>query len=433
MPQYFSDLGYKTHLVGKWHLGYETKEHLPTRRGFDTFFGYLNGYLGYWDGIHYYNDRAGRDFRRGEKGAWREVYGRYLTEVLTEEAVKVIKDQNETDSFLLFVNHVAVHTTELSMEKEAPPDVTNHTGRGILRDMARWMDWSVGEIIAELDKKQILNNTIVVFISDNGAPTCCVHYANYGSNWPFRGQKVSTHEGGVRTVALVYSSMFQQVPRVTEQIFHITDWLPTLYSAAGGDVKKLQAQDGIDQWRSLTAVTEGPRKEFLVDIDENTQAEAYIMGRWKLLRNHHPKSSSAIADLYHGDNADWMGYDIESVRNSTAADVLGGIPENWEQLKTELKVELSCSDKKSSEVYDCHSKHCLFDLQADPSECRDLAAANATTMEIAKALVGRLDYFRGFLKRQVPKFYDSRANPTSFNDYWSPWLDSSEVNLLKRG
>lgn len=76
---------------------------------------------------------AGRDLRRNEEGAWRECYGNYLTDLLTNEAVKIIREHQEPDGLLLILSHAAVHTTFLDIEREAPDGVHNITGRGYLR------------------------------------------------------------------------------------------------------------------------------------------------------------------------------------------------------------------------------------------------------------------------------------------------------------
>ncbi|XP_066901742.1 arylsulfatase B [Halyomorpha halys] len=284
MPQYFSKLGYKTHLIGKWHLGYATQEHLPTRRGFDSFFGYLNGFLGYWDGTHFTNVTAGRDVRRNEEGAWRECYGHYLTDVLTKEAVDVIKEHQEPDGLLLILSHAAVHTTFMDIEREAPNGVQNITGRGYLRAMVERLDWSVGEVVKAMNERGLLNNTILVFIADNGAPTNSSIFTNHGSNWPLRGEKDSMHDGGVRTVAAVWSPLFQNLSHVSDQYFHISDWLPTLYAAAGGNSDELESKDGINQWDSLRSSTQGARDTIIINIDEETNTEAVIKNNWKLVK-----------------------------------------------------------------------------------------------------------------------------------------------------
>lgn len=112
-------------------------------------------------------------------------------------------------------------------------------------------DESVGRVVRALSKKNILSNSIVLVFSDNGGPTVDL-FANTASNWPFRGVtftfsgnsrlyidlirfqiKMTLFEGAVRTFGVVWSDLFRNARTVNTELLHITDWLPTLYEAAG--------------------------------------------------------------------------------------------------------------------------------------------------------------------------------------------------------
>lgn len=96
--------------------------------------------------------------------------------------------------------------------------------------------------------------------------------------------KYTLYEGGVRGVAALWSPRLQKAARVCNNLIHVTDWLPTLYSAAGGDLKDLGEIDGIDQWRMLRDGQPGSRERLLLNIDEVSRTEGAIYNRFKLLR-----------------------------------------------------------------------------------------------------------------------------------------------------
>lgn len=420
MPEYFSNLGYKSHLVGKWHLGYESKGHLPTSRGFDSFFGYLNGFLGYWDYVHYSKGiRAGRDIRRNEEGVWGECYGHYLTDVLTKEAVRVISQHPGQGGLFLVLSHAAVHSTPLGPMREAPPRVSNTTNRGFLRATAERMDLSVGVVTRALHQRGLLNNSIIVFLSDNGAPTNTAQYTNYGSNWPLRGEKGSLHDGGVRTVAAIWSPLIEKKSRVSNQYFHISDWLPTLYAAAGGQPEDLENQDGIDQWTSLLSSTPGERDTILVNINDLHKTEAVIKNKWKLVKSN-SKQMRINVDAFYGENGRWMRYDAKKLNTSIVAQILGPVPKNYLELRRSASVDEGCTDKAAAIAEDCRTGYCLFDILNDPTECYNLASNNSRIVANLKAII---DSYRPSLVPTPPKNFDSRASPKNWNDYWSPWMD----------
>lgn len=98
------------------------------------------------------------------------------------------------------------------------------------------LDESVGKIVEALQAKNMLQNSIIVFSSDNGGPAAGFNN-NAASNWPLKGVKNTLWEGGVRAAGLLFSPLLQKQTRVSKQLMHITDWLPTLYHAAGGNVR----------------------------------------------------------------------------------------------------------------------------------------------------------------------------------------------------
>lgn len=107
------------------------------------------------------------------------------------------------------------------------------------------MDNSVGEVVKALKHKDMLNNSIIIFSTDNGGPAEGFNL-NAASNWPLRGVKNTLWEGGVRGAALLWSPLLRNKQRVSDQTIHISDWLPTLYHAAGGDVKYIFLLDLLD-------------------------------------------------------------------------------------------------------------------------------------------------------------------------------------------
>lgn len=142
------------------------------------------------------------------------------------------------------------------------------------------IDRSVGRIVRALAEKQILDDTIIIFASDNGAPTVG-SLRNWGVNLPFRGKKYTPWEGGVRVPAFIYHSSLR--PRVWQGLMHITDWLPTLAAAAGGRIPV--AIDGVNQWDPIREDGDSKRTEVLIALEDSDASAwaAYRAGDYKIV------------------------------------------------------------------------------------------------------------------------------------------------------
>ncbi len=112
--------------------------------------------------------------------------------------------------------------------KDSIPDENRRKFAGMLTKL----DESVGDVIEALNQENMLQNSIIVFTTDNGGPAAGFNH-NYASNWPLRGVKHTLWEGGVRGAGLIWSPLIKKKSRVSNQMMNIQDWLPTLYSAAG--------------------------------------------------------------------------------------------------------------------------------------------------------------------------------------------------------
>lgn len=199
LPQRLREAGYATGMVGKWHLGHEPG-HAPVDRGFDDFFGFLGG-------GHVYLPRPGT---KGEYVAPilrnREPLNetRYLTDAFGEEAAAFVERQRgATKPFFLYLAFNAVHTPMQATEKykDRFPQIRDTT-RQTYAAMLSAMDDAIGLVTQKLEAIGQLDNTLVVFTSDNGGPTTR-NAVNGSRNTPFRGSKCETFEGGIRVPLLM--------------------------------------------------------------------------------------------------------------------------------------------------------------------------------------------------------------------------------------
>lgn len=151
--------------------------------------------------------------------------------------------------------------------------------------MVNELDTSVGKVIAALRDTGMLSNSIIIFTTDNGGPANGLNY-NAASNWPLRGVKNTLWEGGVRGVCVLWSpEIASGNERVGNQMMHISDWLPTLYTAAGGDVRDLGPNvEGYNMWEALMNNLPSPRYEILHNIDDIFANSALTMKDWKLVK-----------------------------------------------------------------------------------------------------------------------------------------------------
>lgn len=130
----------------------------------------------------------------------------------------------------------------------------------------------------------MLQNSIIIFSTDNGGPAEGFNL-NAASNWPLRGVKNTLWEGGVRGAAMVWSPLIEKKSRIANQTMHITDWLPTIYSAVGGDLSDLDTNlDGVSVWNALSTDTTSNRLEILHNIDDIYGNAAVTKGDWKVVK-----------------------------------------------------------------------------------------------------------------------------------------------------
>lgn len=264
LPQRLREAGYSTHLVGKWHLGFYRKACLPTRKGFDTFFGSLTGSVDYYSyGSCDGPGVCGYDLHENESVAWGHE-GRYSTALFTQKARRILEkhDPEERPLFLL-LSLQAVHTPLLSPKSYIYPyrDMTN-VNRRKFAAMVSTVDEAVRNVTYALRKYGFYKNSVLVYSTDNGAQPF-----TGGSNWPLRGRKGTYWEGGLRGVAFVHSPLIKLRRRVSTDLLHITDWFPTLVRLGQGDSLLSKGLDGFDVWDTISEGRPSPRTEILHNID----------------------------------------------------------------------------------------------------------------------------------------------------------------------
>ncbi|MES2693700.1 MAG: sulfatase-like hydrolase/transferase [Verrucomicrobiota bacterium] len=345
LPQALSEAGYFTALTGKWHLGNGGPEYLPTRRGFAHQYGFYLGMVDYFT-----HDRdGGLDWHRNDRGLRQEGYA---TDLIASEAVDIIDRHGGEKPFFLYVAFSAPHTPlqapESYLAKYAHiPDKKRRTHAA----MVTAMDDGIGRIVAALDKKGLRERTLIVFSSDNGGnvPTA--------SNRPFRDQKGSVYEGGVRVPAIAVWPGKIATGSVVNQPLHMVDWHVTLLKLAQAKADQRVVLDGRDLWPALL----GDRKPVHDDILINSApgSGALRRGNWKLVVNGHLRFKGNAP----GPNFSWADLLAES-----------GQPRE---------------DAKRQQME-------LFNLEDDPAEARNLAAQHP---EILAELTRR---YEAYARAAVP-------------------------------
>lgn len=260
--------GYKTALVGKWHLGSQPQFH-PQARGFEEFFGFLGGAHDYFadQGILHGNEQIKED--------------EYLTDAFAREADAFI-DKNKANPFFLYLAFNAVHTPMQADDPRLAKFASiKDKQRRTYAAMMSAMDDGIGRVIAKLKSAGLEKNTLVMFISDNGGPTMPGVTVNGSINKPLRGSKRTTLEGGVRVPFVIHWPGTLE-PGTFEQPAIQLDLHATTLAAAGVNATPDMKLDGVNLLPHLRGETKTPPHDALY-WRFGTQT-AIRLGDYKLVR-----------------------------------------------------------------------------------------------------------------------------------------------------
>jgi arylsulfatase A-like enzyme len=275
--------GYVTVHIGKWHVGDE--DYYPEKQGFDYNIGGYN--LG-WPRSYFspYNNEKLPDGPDGE----------HITDRLTDEAINFIRTNNDTSFYMnlwYFSVHGPFHAKKELVEKyEKKNDPRGRQGYPIMGAMIESLDQNIGRLIDELEELKLLDNTILVFTSDNGG----VEYiSDHGmpvtNNYPLRYGKGNVHEGGIRVPCIVYWPGKTQKGAVSDQTISSVDFFPTILEMLGMKEKETSNEiDGISITQALQGGEIPPRDGIFIDFPHYTIAPGnypsniLINDRWKFFR-----------------------------------------------------------------------------------------------------------------------------------------------------
>ncbi|MDR3402572.1 MAG: arylsulfatase [Chthoniobacter sp.] len=296
MPQCLKEAGYKTAIIGKWHLGHADKKYWPKQRGFDYQYGAMIGELDYFT----HSEHGVLDWFRDnapvhEKG--------YTTDLLGADAVKYINAQDPKKPFYLYLTFNAPHTPYQAPQEYIDrykniEDPTRRTYAG----MVACLDDNIGRVVAALDKKGLRENTLIVFHSDNGGTRNAMFAGVMADvskikipcdNGPYHEGKGSLFEGGTRVCACANWPGHIKAQTVDGMI-HAVDIYPTLASLAGASTTKCKPLDGVNVWDTIAEGKPSPRSEIVYNVEPFRGA--LRQGDWKLIwRSMLPTS----VDLYN--------------------------------------------------------------------------------------------------------------------------------------
>ena len=265
--------GYQTALVGKWHLGY-LPIFGPLQSGFDEFFGIMSGAA---DFFTHKDMRGDPDLYEGKVPV--ERIG-YTTDLLTQRAVEYISARRAaTSPFYLSLHYTAPHwpwegPRDLEVSHTLGREYAGFTAGGSLKTYAAMMkslDDGIGEVLRALDRTGLSRNTLIIFTSDNGGE-------RFSYNWPFRGQKFSLWEGGIRVPAIVRWPGVVPVNVVTRQAAITMDWTATMLALGKAKPDPAYPLDGRDLLPVIRGTQPVAERSFFWRTSEMSAA---LNGPWK--------------------------------------------------------------------------------------------------------------------------------------------------------
>jgi len=332
LAEVLKDKGYKTSCIGKWHLGHKER-YFPVNHGFDEYYGIL-----------YSNDMRPVQIIENMDTVEYPVDQRLLTKKYTKRAIDFIQ-KNENNPFFLHLCHAMPHKP-LAASKEF---YTPETKENLYEDVIKELDWSVGEVVKKLRELNILDNTILIFMSDNGP-----WYG--GSTGGLKGMKATTWEGGIRVPFIIrYPEKFTGNTEIDVPCWS-PDIYPTILSMIQSDVPENYILDGID----ITDILKDEQKEHPpVFSMHNNEILSVRKGDYKLFI-HKPRYGRLPDDW-----VDSRGPDGETI----LAPMEQAGPEDYPGILPE---------KPENEIQ-------LFNLEDDPTESVDLSDEMPEVVESLKA------------------------------------------------
>ena len=286
IADHFKSAGYATGMVGKWHNGALDPRFHPNARGFDEFAGFRGGWADYYK------------WRLDRNGQFEMSDGRYLTDVLTQEAIGFIQ-RHQSEPFFLMVPYNAPHSPLQAPEAITDKYVSKGLSRGIALTyaMIEVMDQGVAAIRQLLETTGLSDNTIFMFTSDNGPALMLrddqvpegVSVDTTRWNCGFNGAKGSVYEGGIRVPMIMHWPVgMPGGGRELTDAMHFIDWLPTLASMCDVPIDGGKPLDGVD----VTQILQGDAQPSYPDRfwqwngyrPIGTSNAAMRSGSWKLVR-----------------------------------------------------------------------------------------------------------------------------------------------------
>ena len=274
MADVLKQAGYVTGMFGKWHLGTQPQFH-PQARGFDEFYGFLAGAHSFFPTKNQqpFHSTIMRDTSP-------LIEPEYLTDAIARETVAFI-DANHTKPFFAYVPFNAVHTPIEATKKyqDRFPNESNQTKRDYYA-MTSALDDAVGSIVAAIDKHGLTDNTLVVFVNDNGGPI----YTGVQSNGPLKLGKLFLFEGGIRVPMIIKLPGTFEPNYVYDQPASTLDLFPTICGTAGIKIPSKINLDGIDLSPFIKGQVTGSPHDAL--FWSNGPNIAVRHGDWKLVKSY---------------------------------------------------------------------------------------------------------------------------------------------------
>ena len=427
IAQVLKPLGYHTFLSGKWHLGYYDKESRPLQRGFDRFYGFLQGTISFFHPSHKHT--FGRGLTLGDKSIELGNEKYYTTDAITNYAIKFIKEAREKDDnpFFLYLSYNAPHFP-LQAKKEnyekyldsfskgwdflRPQRLARMKEKGIVSDdtrlsktdggLVRWasltkkeqkkqaqtmavyagmidsIDENIGKLLAFLKEQKMFDNTLIMFLSDNGASgeggrlgrgnldamlngqnyyefrndLYSKAWANY-SNTPFKLYKSHMHEGGIATPFILHWNKGlkgSMKGTIYKKPLHIIDIMDTIVDITGAYYPdtfqgyKILPKEG----RSFAPILQGENVQDKPVFIEHRGSKAIRKGNWKL--------------VYHKHRKKWELYNIAKDRTErlnlikTNLDVARQLYDLWEKWAIRMEVNIYPPSKFSRQQFNSSIK-----------------------------------------------------------------------------